>query len=198
MKKIFLTSVISLLLCTGGSAQGSYKHDIQLGAGLKASDYAAIDGYINILILFLLRETTIPSERSNGLYGTYRYRISHRISAGLTAGTTLLKTGERVLRHPKTPGNYRYNSALIAAEVQFHYIDRPRWSVYGIAGAGLGQTFERKSGTMTDPVEKTRYPLITVHGTPIGVRYGKAVGIFAELGYGYRGIVNAGISLRLK
>lgn len=198
MKKLFPTSVICLLLSIGAYAQGSYRHDIQLGAGLGASEYAAFEGYINLFTIFLLRETVTPFERSNGLYSTYRYRISRRISAGLTAGATLLNTEKSVFGYSRTPGDYRYISALIAAEAQLHYIDRPKWSLYCVAGAGLGSTFERNSGTVAGSSEKTRYPLVIVQVTPIGVRYGKAVGIFAELGYGYRGIVNAGISLRLK
>ncbi len=198
MKKPFITSVICLLLSTGCYAQDSYKHDIQLGAGLWASEYAALEGYINLFTVLFLRETVSPFERSNGLYGTYRYRISRRISAGLTAGATLLNTEEPVFGYSGTTGDYRYISALLAVEGQFHYIDRPEWSFYGIAGAGLGSTFERNSGTTAGPVEKTRYPLVTIQVTPIGVRYGKTAGIFAELGYGYRGILNAGISIRLK
>lgn len=198
MKKLFLTFLICLLFSRGSYAQDGYKHDIQLGAGLRTSEYAALEGYINLFMILILKETITPFERGNGLYGTYRYRITRRISAGLTAGATLLNTREPVFDHSGTPGDYRYVSALLAAEAQFHYIDRPRWSLYGIAGAGLGRTSARNSGAVTNTVEKSRYPLATIQVTPIGVRYGKTVGIFAELGYGYKGILNTGVSLRLK
>lgn len=196
MKKLFLAFFICLLFSRGSYAQYGYKHDIQLGAGLWTSEYAALEGYINLFMILILKETVTPFERGNGLYGTYRYRVSRRISAGLTTGATLLNTGEPVFHDSGTSGDYRYVSALLAAEAQFHYIDRPQWSLYGIAGAGLGRTFAKNYGTVTS--EKNKYPLVTIQVTPIGLRYGKTVGLFAELGYGYKGIVNTGISLRLK
>jgi len=198
MKKIFITSAISLLISTAGHAQDSYRHDIQLSAGLWASEQAVLEGYINLFTVFFLRKTVTPYERSNGLYGSYRYRITRRISAGLSAGMTLLNTEESLFGLSGTTGDYRYVSALLAAEGQFHYIDRPEWSFYGIAGAGLGSTHERNSRTTTGTVEKERYPLVTIQVTPLGVRYGKTAGVFAELGYGYKGILNAGMSIRLK
>ncbi len=196
MKKLFLTSFLCLLLSPGGNAQGSYKHDIQLSTGLWASEYAAIEGYINLFTLLLLRETVTPFQRSNGAYATYRYRISRRVSVGLSTGATLLNTDEAVFGYSRSPGKYRYVSALFAVEGQFHYIDRPKWSLYSVAGGGLGGTFERNSDNSTGPAEETRYPLLTMQVTPVGVRFGKVAGVFAELGYGYKGILNTGVSVR--
>lgn len=200
MKRFFLTPAIYLLLFTDGYGQhGDYRHDVQFSAGLQTSEHALFEGYANLVLMFFLRETITPLQRSNGLYGTYRYRVTRRISAGLTAGTTFLNTREPLFNDSgKTGGRYRYTSPMIAVEAQFHYIDRPKWSFYGIAGAGIGRTFERYANGATGSIEKIRHPLLTVHFTPIGVRYGKTTGIFAELGYGYRGILNTGISVRLK
>jgi hypothetical protein len=33
--------------------------------------------------------------------------------------------------------------------------------------------------------------------TPLGVRTGQKVAFWAELGYGYKGLLNAGVSIRL-
>jgi hypothetical protein len=38
------------------------------------------------------------------------------------------------------------------------------------------------------------YPTFQI--TPFGVRAGKQTGVFAEIGYGYKGIINLGLSSR--
>ncbi len=196
MKKLFLTSAICLLLSIGSNAQQNYRHEVRLSAGLWASEYAAVEGYANLLVMFLLRETIKPYQRSNGLYGTYRYRISRRFSAGVTAGATLLNTDESLFGYSPESGDYRYISALFAAEAQFHYFDGPIWCLYSMAGGGVGNAFERNSAAASGVVEKSRSPLMIMQISPIGIRCGKTVGIFAELGYGYKGILNTGISVR--
>ena len=37
---------------------------------------------------------------------------------------------------------------------------------------------------------------VAMHLTPIGIRYGKSFGGFAEIGAGYKGIVNFGVNVK--
>ena len=38
---------------------------------------------------------------------------------------------------------------------------------------------------------------VSYHLTAIKVRYGETIGVFAELGFGFRGLVNVGLSIKI-
>ena len=91
--------------------------------------------------------------------------------------------------------NRRYMT--FAVEPTFNYMCRPSLQLYGYVG--LGGTVVSFSNTKFDDGTSTnvsRLPFINAHITPIGIRFGKALGGFAEFGYGYKGILNVGISCR--
>ena len=91
--------------------------------------------------------------------------------------------------------NRRYMT--FAVEPIFNYVYKPSWQLYGYLG--LGTTIVSFADATFDngtKVNVSRVPYINVHVTPIGVRFGKEFGGFAELGYGYKGILNAGFTYR--
>ena len=84
-----------------------------------------------------------------------------------------------------------------AIEPVFNYVYKPAFQLYGYVG--LGGTVVTFSSVKFDDGSKpdiSRLPFINAHVTPLGIRFGKGFGGFAEIGYGYKGILNAGISCR--
>lgn len=148
---------------------------------------------------------------------TYRYHISRVISVGLAAmyehedGTWRTGTGLLLSIFGGSYqfyGNFSRTCITIAPEVTFNYGDVADGMLrfYGMFGAGF--TFKQQNAYLTgsnDPnfsIEGTVPRFAPMHLnmqlTPFGMRYGKALGGFVELGCGYKGIFNYGITYRFR
>jgi hypothetical protein len=66
--------------------------------------------------------------------------------------------------------------------------------MYSLAGLGSMLRYEKD---LEKPEMRTRTLLRpTGQLTPFGIRYGKNTGAFAEIGWGYKGILNLGVSAK--
>jgi hypothetical protein len=74
-------------------------------------------------------------------------------------------------------------------EFVINYIATKSFQMYGLLGLGFA------IASYPD-VDIKNIPILSFHFTPLGLRFGKNIGGFCEIGYGYRGIVNAGLSVR--
>jgi hypothetical protein len=86
----------------------------------------------------------------------------------------------------------------LAAEVELRYVNKGIIQVY--SGVGLGFTFgqETLSATAAHPTESSGNlyrPAFQLNVA--GIRIGNKIAGFAEFGYGYKGIVNLGLSVQL-
>jgi hypothetical protein len=79
---------------------------------------------------------------------------------------------------------------MMAFECVFHHYDKGNVAIYSLAGLAhyftQDQMINYSDQTYSDGG-------MTFQATPLGVRFGKTVGVFAELGFGYKGILNFGI-----
>jgi hypothetical protein len=129
---------------------------------------------------------------------TYKYFITNGLSVGLTAGVQV-QQGTSIYQNnyfQPMPFSYTQLNMSIAAEVNWLYCSGRNFQLYGGAGAGLTHWREHDRD-----YDNTQY---TEGGndfawqlTPIAFRVGGDLGVFAELGYGYKGVFNAGISYRV-
>ena len=84
------------------------------------------------------------------------------------------------------------------AEVQFRYVNRGIIQVY--SGGALGFTFGQETLTASDysTEEKSGSLYLPAYQLNVaGIRIGNKIAGFAEIGFGYKGIINAGISVQL-
>ena len=86
-----------------------------------------------------------------------------------------------------------------AIEFEYRYVNQGPVQVY--SGLGLGYTYATEEltpppelGTSSDSGDISN---VAYQANVVGVRVGKKFGGFAEFGYGYKGIVNIGLSLQL-
>ena len=126
---------------------------------------------------------------------TYKAFISNGFSLGITAGIQSLQ-GSSIysnLNAQMMPFDYNQTNYTVAAEGTFMYSSRGVFQAYGIVGLGLLHWTERDIDQ-----DNTRYiesgNKFTYQLTPIGIRIGRTIGVFGELGYGYKGIFHGGIS----
>ncbi|MDR0798973.1 MAG: hypothetical protein LBN18_04345 [Dysgonamonadaceae bacterium] len=197
MKKTILMLTLGLLIihCSAQSTESAFtkQHEITGGVGL-VSDAQVLSVLGDLFASALTAGYVIEPGTYNVLSPNlnYRYWLSDRFALG--ASYTFDYNTVRV-RHDNTPNvaaNWKDHSRLFhtfAIEGVYNYVSKPSWQFYGMLGAGV--TIVHISDV---PVETWVGPNFQL--SPFGMRFGKDIGGFFELGYGYKGILNAGISYR--
>lgn len=190
----FIFTVISLgfLYFTGSHsscAQTFPKYEVQVGYGPFAREQVLDD-----LVEQSLRSSfnRIPKwDFSNSYTITYRYQRRRRVAIGLTSGFSTHTTYRTYYSDSKS--FYKHSSFITAFETKFTYVDKPLVQFYAITGLGI--LLVRTKDQRIPNATKT-YGWPTCQLTPIGVRIGKKLGGFAEMGYGYKGLINFGVSAK--
>ena len=83
----------------------------------------------------------------------------------------------------------------VALELKGIYINNKYFQLYGLLGLGarwLTLTTETPSGLGYHSV------VGNIQITPVGLRVGNALGAFAEFGFGYKGLMNTGVTYRFQ
>lgn len=79
------------------------------------------------------------------------------------------------------------------------YWQRGAWECSGAVYLGvcyLDESIDVREEQYVIPEPDSRFK-VAYHITPVKFRYGNAVGFFAELGFGYRGLLNVGLSVKI-
>lgn len=132
---------------------------------------------------------------------TARYFLYNRLAIGFSGGVTNERLQYNDPYNPSfNPGSYKQTSTTVAFEVYYIYMFRKYIEVYTFAGLGPSfinseQPVVSTTNTLTTVVSS--HDELKVQYTPIGVRAGGRLGAFAELGIGYKGLLNAGVSFKL-
>jgi len=89
---------------------------------------------------------------------------------------------------------YFYTMAL---DFNWNYVNKPAYQLYGNIGLGAS-IVQFSDNKTTNPDEHLKqFPFLNMHLSPLGIRFGETIGCFAEIGWGYKGFLNAGISIKL-
>lgn len=130
-----------------------------------------------------------------------RYFFFNRLAFGLTCGF-LSESGKYTdpYNPSYTPGTYTKHTTVAAFEVYYIYMFRKYMELYTLAGIGpsfsnMNIDVNQPGGSGSTNIETQN--VVKVQYTPIGIRYGGKLGAYAELGIGYKGVFNAGISYKL-
>ncbi|MCD4791450.1 MAG: hypothetical protein K8R37_15755 [Bacteroidales bacterium] len=194
MKKQII--IISLLLVLPATifAQNK-KHEIVLGYGV-GTHYAIVEEMAGILGVFITLGTfDVEFESGTGaiLLG-YRYSAGEKFSIGIDGSYTKIKEILKIQGNPV--GKLEKEFYTIAPYVAYNYIKKENFSMY--SGIGLGYAFEKDEYTTDDGGDETKnIGEFAFHINAFGVRYGKSIGGYVEVGYGYKGLVNLGVSFKL-
>ena len=101
-------------------------------------------------------------------------------------------------------GHQNYTSHSIGADFMFKYINNEKFELYCLLGVSSAFTERRnklnEGLTLERPFQTDLYKNIFLlpQFTPIGIKYGDNIAISAELGLGYKGYLNVGVSKKLK
>ncbi|WP_455672811.1 outer membrane beta-barrel protein [Phocaeicola sp.] len=148
------------------------------------------------IIEYILRKDwkSTNDKKHSGLYLSYKYHFNSRWALG----TTLTHKGKNQEgRFNEERSKYAIKFYGVNLEGQYTYYNHRIIRMYALAGAGVYTCKEklRTSGTKNSE-EKETTTGFTYQVSPLCVEVGTYVGIKAEVGYGYKGIIGMGLYYR--
>ncbi|KQC01458.1 hypothetical protein [Pedobacter sp. Hv1] len=135
------------------------------------------------------------SSQTNHLYGPIAVGVNYYFTPRLSAGILYSNTSSRsiVSGGSSSANTYKNTYNVIMARTDYRYIDK---AVQLYSGISLGSSFattKPENGTSTKTASTTDF---AYQVNALGIRVGRKIGVFTELGFGYNGIINAGVSMK--
>jgi hypothetical protein len=194
LRPVIVLTVLALLLQAGGFGQTPVRtHDASFQFGVLSIDQL-LDIFGDVLLVVI---TLGNYAKDNPMYSgvpflTYHYSANSRFGFGGAIGG-YSSWGDLVDRSSDLlVGDFKETNYIAAAELDYHWIMRRGFQVY--SGAGFGVRIRKGRYTDESGTESFSKALPTFHINAIGVRFGQKIGFFAEFGYGYKGMLSAGIN----
>lgn len=192
LKPVLIVTLAAFISSTAGLAQ-ERTHDVSFQFGFLSTDQLT-DIFEDIVLIVITLGNFYKNDMTfSGLpFLTYHYSANSRFGFGGTVGYyssagNLVQEGGSVV-----VGDFRERNYIAAAELDYHWVMRPGFQLY--SGAGFGVRIRRGTYTDADETDTVAKALPAFHLNALGLRIGKKVGFFAELGVGYKGILAAGVN----
>lgn len=182
---------LSGIVCCAFSAvraQDKGKMELGFGAGIMASENAFSDAII-LSLSALINEPEDVRVTGAAWSVTYKYYVSEKLAIG--GSSVYNPSPDRWIPDFSANDNWQRRSLTTAGEATLFWVKQRHFQFYATAGAGF--FFKRK--TLYEMQTDTDFGY-TFQATPVGLRIGDKAGIFMELGYGYKGVFNGGLSMR--
>ena len=194
MKKV-VGIVLACLLAGSVSAQG-HRHQVHTGYGaFSTSNF--LDAFARVLAsgASLMHYTSKNSSYSGIFQAGYKYEVARRLDLGATYSYGTGKSD--AFYGGKYAGQFKNQYHTISADADYRYVSWGRWALY--ASVGIGATIYRQQYE-PENTDKERDSDRIVHfnfqASPLAIKYGNRIGLFAEIGAGYRGLVQGGAFVR--
>ncbi|GHT66063.1 hypothetical protein AGMMS50239_26940 [Bacteroidia bacterium] len=193
MKKVALLLGLAAFLFVSSANAQSKKSEVDFGVGVWSSNQ--IVGTMSDMIVSVVPGIAMKNSTSPGAFHLgYKYSLSDRIALG-PVFTYDLSTSDAMVDNVKT-GKFTSNYYTFSLEGDYKYVNRDKLKLYALVGAGgtiLNQTYK---DSQTNEKQGEKQTFFNFQVTPVGVKYGGSFGVFAELGFGYKGILCAGLFYR--
>lgn len=203
MKKLFSLLCIICISAATVLAQNTYqKNEFRIGFSdaipLTIGD-ALLHGFTSALtsgIAGYSKDT--KNDKSSGMWGLgYKYHVNNRFSAGLELSYL---TSSKDINFKKADDEYNVHRKsaffLVLPTAQYHYLNREKLQLYGNIGVGLLNYTIKEEKNKGGETFDENYTSFAFQVNPIGLRVGQRFAGFAELGFGFKGIINIGASMR--
>ncbi|RUT72211.1 hypothetical protein D0817_00910 [Flavobacterium cupreum] len=196
MKKVIVLSVL-LLCATIAKAQDTEKNEIRVGYSdatfIQLGDGFA-DAFSNAIVSGLsgVKYKDAKNKTIGMFEAGYRYNINERLKIG--GDLSYLKSEDTFKASTANAKSVTRNTNYLMglATVEFSYIRTSLLNFYGSGGLGIiSGSIKETGGSYSSNEVGFAYQI-----NPAGLRVGKKLGAFVELGYGYKGIATAGINYR--
>ena len=188
MKKLIRILLFFSFICRPCHAQDKEKSTLAVSYGILPSE----DLISSTLLLFLntlLGEHRNLTLRYGTFFVTYKNHVTGKFAVGAAIGYNA--HADRTAYPFFDRGNKDRQAFTFAGEGTVFWLKREKIQLYSAFGAGV---YAKKL------LDSNRYNYTTEWGpamqlSPAGFRFGKDIGAFMEVGFGYKGNVNAGVSV---
>jgi|SaaInlStandDraft_4_1057021.scaffolds.fasta_scaffold02399_8 hypothetical protein len=194
LRTISITCLFSLIFTLTSHAQEKGTSEINLGYGYATS--VSMMSAFDDIITGLFISDQINGGSIGAFFLSYDYAIADKLMLGAIfayeTGKTKYENNDNSL-----VANGTTNAYTFAIEINYNYVSKPSFRIY--SGLGLGFTAYDNNVVYTDnttPNDDASINSFNFQLTGIGIRVGKKLAFFAEAGYGYKGIVSAGLNLQ--
>jgi hypothetical protein len=188
MRRITITTLI-LVIISGVSANAQeFKNEISFSMGVATFPDMAEVASEAALVIGLFGLVTQELEDASPAYViNYRHFTNEHLSIGLTFNYQRHKVAHYSLRDYTFTSEVRFYTFMARAD--YTYFRSDLWQLY--SGCGLGVCIIRETAAEIDTEQDFWFAF---HVNAFGVRVGKRVAGFIELGFGYNGIAAAGLT----
>ncbi|MCF0071766.1 hypothetical protein LZD49_14910 [Dyadobacter sp. CY261] len=169
-------------------AQDKGKEELNFSAGLMATENAFADAII-LSLSALINEPEDVRITGAAWSLTYKYYVSEKLAIG--GSSVYNPSPDRWIPNFFRDDRWKRRSLTTAGEVTLFWVKQRGFQFYGTVGLG----FFAKHKTLYEMQTETDFGY-TFQASPVGLRMGDKVGVFVELGYGYKGVFNGGLSMR--
>lgn len=184
MKKLFLFVVLSVF-ATLAFSQEKGSHDISFGLGFETSNE-----FLNTVEDIISGVSYANTSVTPAFNLTYKYAIMDRWF--LYADGAYQQVSEDVLEGGLTTGDVSTRYFTAGFGTNFHYISKEWFQMY--SGASIAYTSQYSDFTTSTNIEDESDGYFNFHVNALGFRFGKSLAAILELGVGYKGVANVGVS----
>lgn len=192
------TVIIAMAIIAVGNAQEKGTSELSFGYGAVTSN--EIENALGDVLTTIITLGTVSYEDANytgAFHAKYKYAVANNLLLGISGAYEEAEDKQKFGKDIVSQRKSKIYS--VAVESDYSYINTKHFRVY--SGAGLGyRMVDIKSRPITastnTKISNERTHGLAYHINGIGIRAGGIIGVFAEVGYGYRGLVNAGLSIQ--
>ncbi|MFS4467506.1 hypothetical protein [Maribacter sp. 2210JD10-5] len=196
MKQITITMTVLLvtIIVNLGHGQSKGANELKVGYGaLSSIQFLDLANDLTIISGTLGSMSYENKKYGNTIYGSYKHAINDNIMLGGTVAFE--RVTDNAISGNKKIGERDSKTYTAALEAEYYYISQTFIRLY--SGLGAGYSFNKQEFTSTDSTIKNqeeKFNHFNFHVNALGIRVGNALAAFAEVGFGYKGIVNVGLS----
>jgi hypothetical protein len=194
-RKVGLLAIACLLFWDADVYGQQKKHLLEAGLGIWNTN-EMLNTFSDMIVSSLPNDMEMKDDGSYGsMHLGYKYHSSRIFAVGGFAAYDYAKS--KGFLNGNETGRFYKTHYTFALEAELTYLPLGGFNMYALAG--IGETFyhlnyKNNSDKRMNDSDTNLYTTFQI--TPIGVRIGRNAGAFLELGFGYRGILNAGLFAR--
>ena len=184
MKKIIATiSLVFISFLSFSQEKGT--HDISFGLGFETSNE-----FLNTVEDIISGVSYANTSVSPAFILNYKVAVKNKWF--VYADGAYQTVSEDVIEDNLTTGDVTHRYITVGLGSSYHYISKDWFQMY--SGASIAYTSQNSDFTTSSNIGDKSDGYFNFHVSALGFRVGKALAAFAELGVGYKGIGNLGIS----
>lgn len=196
-QKYLLVSIFALFALgnVNGHAESAKSGELGFGYGVGTSN--EIGDLISDVLISSFGTTAENHKYSGAAYLNYSYRANSNLLVG--AEVAFERIRKDIFRSNTNEGKQNDNAYTVAATAKYIYKENAKFRMY--SGAAVGYTNIRREfnpraeSNLNKASESDSNFGFQITG--IGFRFGSKLALDAELGFGYKGILNVGLSYQL-